>query len=48
LAKLQNDLKEFIALLNSHAAEYLVVGGRDKDLSDVKTLLAVVARRGPA
>jgi hypothetical protein len=27
LANLQSDLKEFIALLNSHAVEYLVVGG---------------------
>jgi len=27
LAKLQTDLKEFIALLNSHGVEYLVVGG---------------------
>ena len=27
MAKLQNDLREFIALLNSHAVEYLVVGG---------------------
>jgi hypothetical protein len=27
LAKLQNDLREFIELLNSHAVEYLVVGG---------------------
>jgi len=27
LAKLQADLKEFIALLNSHRVEYLVVGG---------------------
>jgi hypothetical protein len=27
LANLQSDLREFIALLNSHAVEYLVVGG---------------------
>ena len=27
MAKLQNDLREFIALLNSRAVEYLVVGG---------------------
>lgn len=27
MAKLQSDLKEFIALLNSRKAEYLVVGG---------------------
>ena len=27
MAKLQSDLREFIALLNSHAVEYLVVGG---------------------
>lgn len=27
MAKLQADLKEFIALLNSHRVEYLVVGG---------------------
>jgi predicted nucleotidyltransferase len=27
LAKLQSDLKEFIALLNSRKAEYIVVGG---------------------
>ena len=27
MAKLQADLKEFIALLNSHDVEYLVVGG---------------------
>lgn len=27
MAKLQADLKEFIALLNSHNVEYLVVGG---------------------
>jgi hypothetical protein len=27
LAKLQIDLREFIALLNSHAVDYLVVGG---------------------
>jgi hypothetical protein len=27
LAKLQADLREFIALLNSHGAEYLIVGG---------------------
>lgn len=27
LAKLQTDLKEFIALLNSHEVEYLLVGG---------------------
>jgi predicted nucleotidyltransferase len=27
LAKLQSDLKEFIALLNSRGAEYIVVGG---------------------
>lgn len=27
MAKLQNDLKEFIVLLNSHAVEYIVVGG---------------------
>jgi len=27
LAKLQSDLREFIALLNSHSVEYLIVGG---------------------
>jgi hypothetical protein len=27
LAQLQNDLNEFVALLNSHKVEYLVVGG---------------------
>ena len=27
MAKLQSDLREFIALLNSHAVEYVVVGG---------------------
>jgi hypothetical protein len=27
LAKLQTDLREFIALLNSHNVEYLIVGG---------------------
>jgi hypothetical protein len=27
LAKLQSDLREFIALLNAHKVEYLVVGG---------------------
>lgn len=27
MAKLQTDLREFIALLNSHQVEYLVVGG---------------------
>jgi hypothetical protein len=27
LAQLQNDLSEFVALLNSHGVEYLVVGG---------------------
>ena len=27
MAKLQTDLREFIALLNSHEVEYLVVGG---------------------
>jgi hypothetical protein len=27
LAKLQTDLSEFIALLNSHNVEYVVVGG---------------------
>lgn len=27
MAKLQSDLKEFIALLNSHRADYIVVGG---------------------
>ena len=27
LAKLQADLKEFIALLNSHGVEYILVGG---------------------
>ncbi len=27
MAKLQSDLREFIALLNSHKVEYLVVGG---------------------
>jgi predicted nucleotidyltransferase len=27
LAKLQSDLREFIRLLNSHAVEYVVVGG---------------------
>ena len=27
MANLQSDLREFIALLNSHAVEYLVVGG---------------------
>ena len=27
LAKLQADLREFIALLNSHDVEYIVVGG---------------------
>jgi hypothetical protein len=27
LAKLQSDLREFIALLNSHAVDYLIVGG---------------------
>jgi predicted nucleotidyltransferase len=27
LAKLQADLREFIALLNSHGVEYLIVGG---------------------
>ena len=27
MAKLQTDLREFIALLNSHAVEYIVVGG---------------------
>lgn len=27
MAKLQADLKEFIALLNSHRVEYLIVGG---------------------
>lgn len=27
MAKLQSDLREFIALLNAHKAEYLVVGG---------------------
>lgn len=27
MAKLQSDLREFIALLNSHEVEYLIVGG---------------------
>ena len=27
MAKLQSDLREFIALLNSHSVEYLIVGG---------------------
>ena len=27
MAKLQSDLSEFIALLNSHAVEYVIVGG---------------------
>lgn len=27
MAKLQADLREFIALLNSHDVEYLIVGG---------------------
>ena len=96
MAKLQTDLKEFIALLNSHGVEYLVVGGhavafhghprftgdsvefdeawsdriaakldeqavhflgfdtlirnkkasgRDKDLADVKTLIATARRK---
>ncbi|MFP5247359.1 MAG: hypothetical protein ACLGH0_11750, partial [Thermoanaerobaculia bacterium] len=27
MAKLQADLREFIALLNSHRVEYLIVGG---------------------
>lgn len=27
MAKLQNDLKEFIGLLNSHRVDYLIIGG---------------------
>jgi hypothetical protein len=35
---LARDFKEFLKSLNSHSVEYLLIGGRAKDLADLENL----------